>query len=59
MKEASLEAFEGIYDTEALGKMVDFPIILDQSIFPLPEDTRFIGRWIAVGTILYTQNNFV
>jgi len=37
MKEASLEAFEGIYDTEALGKMVDFPIILDQSISLIQE----------------------
>jgi hypothetical protein len=32
MKEASLEAFEGIYDAEALGKMVDFSIILDQAL---------------------------
>jgi hypothetical protein len=32
IKEASLQAFEGIYDTETLGKMVDLPIILDQAI---------------------------
>jgi hypothetical protein len=32
LKQASLEAFEGIYDANALGKMVDFPTIINQAM---------------------------